>query len=106
MDFHWEANDVEAMRRQVGQAAEFLHLEIADFAAGAVTLPDQAGVAGGLYFLAGEGEWGVPAPGVGSDHADASFSQPHRGGLAHSAAGIDEIILAVARPGGGVDHDD
>src|SRR5688572_3276956 len=101
-----KADDLEAVGRQLLQIVELLEVRIADLAAGAMAFPDQAGVAGFLHALLRVRERRVPAPPVGADEAYAALQHPQRGGLAHAAAGVDVVGLAIAAAGAGIDHDD
>src|SRR5579871_1751643 len=48
----------------------------------------------------------IPAPAIGADEAYAAIEHPERRGLAHAAARIDIIVLAIARARARVDDHD
>src|SRR5262249_36269709 len=101
-----EADHLEAVGREHFEIVQLLEMRMADLAAGAMAFPDQADVAGLLHFAASVGERRVPAPAVGADQAHAALKQPQRRRLAHAAAAVDIVVLAVARAGAGIDQHD
>ena len=96
----------ETLRRQLFEIVQLLDVAIADLAAGAVTLPDQAGVVGLGVFHLGVHERRVPAPAVDAGDAHAALQKIERRLAPHAAAARNIIGLAEGRSGAGVDHDD
>ena len=106
MHLHRKAHHVEPVGRQQLEIVQLLEMRIADLATGAMAFPDQAGIAGLGHLAPRVRERRVPAPAVGADQAHAALQHPQRRRLAHAAAGIDVVVLAVLRPGRGVHHHD
>src|SRR5262245_29058371 len=105
-DLVGEAGDGEAVAGQRLEIVQLLEMAVADVAARLVAFPDDRGVVVLGPLLGREVERRVPAPGVGPGQADAALEQEHGGVVAHAAARVDVVVVAVARAGPGVDHDD
>src|SRR5580698_4833158 len=75
LDLHREAADLETERRQLVEIGELLHVAITDLAAGLVSFPDEACVAGFREPFAGERKRCVPAPAVGAGHTHTLSGQ-------------------------------
>src|SRR5471032_934012 len=101
-----KAGDGEAVAGQRFEIVQFLDVAVADVAAGLVAFPDDRGIVVLLPFLGGEVERRIPAPGIGTGEADTALEQVHGGVVAHAAARVHIVVVAVARAGARVDHDD
>src|SRR4051812_31302490 len=81
-------------------------MAVADVAPGLVPLPDQRFVTGFRKSLGGVRERGVPAPCVCSGQSHAALEQVHGCLVAHAAACVEIVRMAVAAPGPGIDDND
>src|SRR5213075_1193200 len=106
VDLHREATDRKTLRRQLVEIVQLLDVAVADLAAGAVALPDQAGVVGLGVLCLGMDERRVPAPTVDAGDPDAALQQIERCFAAHAASPRYIVGLAECCPGAGVDHHD
>src|SRR6266478_32043 len=106
LDLDRKARHGETGRRQKLQIVQLFDMAVADVASGLVALPDQAGIPGLGELFRGVDERRIPAPAVDAGQPHAALEQIHRRFVAHAAAGIDIILLAVFGPGAGIDHDD
>ena len=94
------------MRWQCFEVVHLFNVAVTDFTPGFVTLPNEAGIAGGLVSLSRVFEWRIPAPTIDTGDPHAALQQVHGGVVPHAAPIRDVIILAIAFAGCSVHHHD
>src|ERR1700752_708446 len=106
LDLYRETRHHETSRGQELEIVQLLDVAIADMAAGLVAFPDQARVLCLGVSLRGVNERRIPAPPVDAGQPHAALEQVHRRLIAHAAARIDVVLLAVFGAGAGIDDHD
>src|SRR5262245_60306304 len=105
-DFDRKATHRETLRGQRFKVVQLLDMAVADLAADAMALPDQARVLGRGVFLLGVDERRVPAPAVDTGDTDAALEKIERRLATHAAAGRDVIGAAIGFASRGVHQHD